>query len=227
MNTPDWVLSTELLKFLPRIKEYLADVELHGIDMAHQLWIECGMDKGPLQVHEGFFTCPVLSPDACDFYLNYGDRQPDLFQANDEEEEAYQIPEIVLPSTLHKISAELAREALWPLFHLMYGSPPNHFSSIQLARYKAGVGTGWHHDKESEATCVISLAPERHTGGGTAILPAGACAPAVILHPLPKGSALLFNGRTTLHRGLPTTKGERNLLVFWMMHHEHSSISSS
>jgi hypothetical protein len=225
MNTPRWVLSPELLDFLPKIEEFIAMVELHGIDNAHNLWLETEMDKGPLQRHEGFFTCPVLSADACDFYLEFADKQPDLFKPNAKEELEYQIPEIVLPTGLATLSRKLAEEALWPLFHLMYGTPPNHFSSIQLARYRQGLGTGWHHDEDSEATCVVSLAPERHVGGGTAILPAGATAPAVVLPPLPKGSALLFNGRQTLHRGLPTAKGERNLLVFWMMHNHNRGTS--
>lgn len=227
MKTPSWVLSAELLEFLPRIEEFLAMVDIRGIEHAHDLWLDFGMKDGPLQYHDGYWTCSVLSPDACNFYLEYADKCPDLFRPNEAEEPAYQIPEIVLPTGLSKISKVFAEEALWPLFHLMVGTPPNHFSSIQLARYKQGVGTGWHHDKDSEFTAVVSLAPERHKGGGTALLPAGVALAPVVLPPLPKGSALLFNGRSTLHRGLPTATGERNLLVFWMMHHEDSNVSGS
>ena len=224
MNTPRWVLSPELLEFLPRIEEFLAMVDLVGIDNCHDIWLDFGMHEGPLKVHDGYFTCPVLSAEGCEFYLNYADKCPDLFKPNEEEKPEYQIPEIVLPVGLSTITKELAREALWPLFHVMFGTPPNHFSSVQLARYKEGVGTGWHHDTDSEFTAVVSLAPGRHTGGGTMLLPRGAAAPARVVMPLPQGSALLFNGRSTLHRGLPTYRGERNLLVFWMMHHENNIV---
>lgn len=215
MMTPRWALNPDILDYMPKVHEFLERVgkDVDSVEDHAEL-----VRNGPLQYHGGFFTCPVLSAEGCAYFLELADKEE--FKPNELEEPAYQIPELVFGG-VHKLAAmELAEEILWPLFHIMYGTAPNHFSSIQLARYRQGVGTGWHHDTDSEASAVISLAPGRHTGGGTALRPAGALAPAVVLPPLPQGHALLFNGRTTLHRGLPTTTGERNLLVYWMMHHE-------
>lgn len=179
--------------------------------------------RSPLVEHDGFYTMRLFTPEGADYFLAASDRMADKFKPNDDEGLDYQIPEIVLyeyPELLDELSlaSNIGSAILWPLFHLMYGERPNHYSSIQLARYSGGGtrGTGWHNDSESEATCVVSLAPERHTGGGTAIRPRGALAPAVLLPPLPKGHALLFNGRCTLHKGAALESGERNLLVYWM-----------
>jgi hypothetical protein len=218
MKTPRWALDPVIVDYIPKVQEFLEKVGHHGANSVEH-WAGL-VRNGPLQYHGGFFTCPVLSAEGCEHFLYLADDEARSFEPNTDEQPEYQIPELVLTGGYMASAMELAEEVLWPLFHIMYGAAPNHFSSIQLARYKSGVGTGWHHDTDSEASAVISLAPGRHTGGGTALRPAGALAPAVTLPPLPQGSALLFNGRTTLHRGLPTTTGERNLLVYWMMHNE-------
>lgn len=179
--------------------------------------------KMPLADHGGFYTMRLLTAEGADYFLGAADRLADQFQPNAEEGREYQIPEIVMAhhgalAPHYLLARQIGEQILWPLFHLMYGNPPNVFSSIQLARYSApsNLGTGWHCDTDSEATCVVSLAPERHQGGGTELMPKGAFAPAEFLPPLPKGHALLFNGRCTLHRGVELDSGERNLLVYWM-----------
>lgn len=179
----------------------------------------------PLTMHDGFYTMNLLTRQGADYFLDAADRMADYFNPNDEEGLAYQIPEVVLnhhAGTLEEylLSGEIAQQVLWPLFHLMYGNAPNYISSLQLARYSypTNKGTGWHCDTDSEATCVVSLAPERHVGGGTMIMPRGVFSSPIKLHPLPKGHAVLFDGRRTLHRGLELEGGERNLLVYWMKH---------
>lgn len=169
------------------------------------------------------YNLRLLTPAGADYFLEAADMMADHFTPNGEEGVEYQIPEVILnrfetTKEHDALAREIGREVLWPLFHIMYGHPPNHFSSVQLARYSApeNAGTGWHSDTESEASCVVSLAPERHMGGGTMLMPYGALGPSVTIPPLHKGEALLFNGRTTLHRGLEVEHGERNMLVYWM-----------
>lgn len=208
-ETPDWAVHPELLSCIERIRAFEND--------------GAAIEDVPLQHCGGFFICPVLSAEGANYFLRMADALSSYFVPNEHEGREYQIPEVVLAqhdATAHAQAAALAEEYIWPLFKLMYGQAPNNFASIQLARYSApgNLGTGWHHDEDSEATCVISLSPERHRGGGTGLRPGGAVALPYTLPPLPKGWALLFNGRTTLHRGLPVEEGERNLLVYWMNH---------
>lgn len=170
--------------------------------------------------YDNFYVMRLLNVAGADYFLQYADDNASLFVPNETEGKAYQIPEIVL-STHHepmRLASKIGKQILWPIFHLMYGSPPDYFSSIQLARYSdpENLGTGWHCDESSEASCVVSLSPERHTGGGTMLMPYGVFGEPYILPSLPKGDALMFNGRTTLHRGLEVVNGERNLLVYWM-----------
>lgn len=189
-------------------EHYLCQVEQH-FDVLHR--------------YQNMYTMELLTKDGADYFLEAADKHAQLFEGNKDEKAAYQIPEIVLshhPELTEQdiLAKQIGMEILWPLFGLMYGSYPNHFSSVQLARYCApsNTGTGWHSDTESEASCVVSLAPERHVGGGTELLPYGAFGHRFYFPPLPKGHALLFNGRTTLHRGMEITEGQRNLLVYWM-----------
>lgn len=219
---PDWIYHRQIRPWVPVIQEFIAKAKDYGIDECHQLYYDMGMKVMPLRYHGGYYTCPILSDEACEYIVRFADNMYREFKVNPEEELPYQIPELVLSE--HSIDMDnsckaVARELIWPLFELMYGNRPNHFTSVQLARYQAMEGdikgTGWHSDESSEATCVVSLSPERHTGGGTALRVAGALKPAIIVGALPRGHALLFNGRTTMHRGLPLASGQRNLLVYW------------
>lgn len=204
--------------WLSRIHEFLDEVD---VDHLEHFWEKYSLHDMPIQVlGGGAIAAPILSPEFCEALLKSVEHVP--FLPNMAEEPSYRINEWVLgPSDDYFLGVlSAATEAIWPLFHILYGTAPNSISSVQVARYgePGPVGTGWHHDESSEATCTISLAPHLHTGGGTALRPTGAFRPAVTVPPLPQGWGLLFNGRTTLHRGLDVTSGVRNLLVYWMNH---------
>lgn len=211
------------LRMAEQIEEFLSHVGKHpDLDHVEEAFYAM-VPYRTLAEYRGFFTLALLTREGAEYFLDAADRHAALFTPNQDEGAEYQVPEIVLSHVpelreADELAREIARRVLWPIFHCIYGNPPNTFSSVQLARYAApsNLGTGWHADTDSEATCVVSLAPDRHVGGGTLLRPRGAFGPAVRLQPLPKGTALLFNGRTTLHRGVELESGERNLLVYWM-----------
>lgn len=166
------------------------------------------------------FAVPFLHPDVCGKLVDEAVRlgiehghQPNL-----EEDSPYQIPELVLKHVapeLHERCAELV-EALKIWFLLIYHVAPNSISSIQFAKYEPnGTAHGnWHHDRDSDFTAVVSLAPELFEGGGTDIR-----LNAVDYHsvpPLPAGFALIMNGKQIQHRGRAVESGVRHLLVFWL-----------
>ena len=212
------MIHPDLLEWLPAIRAFLKEVDLDNVE---ECWAKHDLDELPVRrLGDSIIVAPILAPQFCEVLLDYSRDIP--FSTNMEEEPDYRINEWVLgPSDPYFLAClDAAAKAIWPLFNLMYGKAPNSFSSVQFARYGAPgpVGTGWHHDESSEATCTVSLNPGQFAGGGTALRPAGAFSEAVCVPPLPQGWGLLFNGRTTLHRGLPVTDGVRQLLVFWMNH---------
>lgn len=164
------------------------------------------------------FSAPLLHPDVCDLLIQEI-RHPDLsWDVNDEEGEAYQIPEVVLREKLpelHQSLERFARMAMYPLMQLTWGRAPDAFESIQLAKYtpEGTRMTGWHHDQDSNMTGVVNLAPELYEGGGTDVRTGVMTFEHI--PPVPKGHVLIFNGHQTLHRGAPVESGERNILVFW------------
>lgn len=212
------MIHPDLLEWLPAIHGFMNGVSLENVE---DCWYDYGLNDLPIKrFGDQVIAAPILAPQFCEVLLDWAKYEP--FEPNLEEEPDYRINELVLgPKTPYFLACmDSAAKAIWPLFNLLYGKAPNGFSSIQIARYgePGPVGTGWHHDESSEATCTVSLNPGQFAGGGTALRPAGAFSRAVCVPPLPQGWGLLFNGRTTLHRGLPVTDGVRQLLVFWMNH---------
>lgn len=165
------------------------------------------------------YCLPLLSPVFCDALLV--ESRTFNFQPNAEEAPAYQIPEAVLAETcpqLNRTLVELFRGAAWPMLAMLDARSPAQITSVQLAKYTPlGTAHGnWHHDEDSDQTVVVSLAPELHTGGGTELMLGSAFQRKTLnIPPLPKGHALFFRGKFTLHRGLAVESGERNLLVYW------------
>lgn len=171
-------------------------------------------------VRPGIYTMPFLTPEYCNKLRVEADEMHRVFgyAVNEYEDTPYQIPELVVARYCGNLHA-----CLEVLFHRVYdvicriqmGFVPTYLRTVQFAKYEpAEVGHGnWHIDEDSDITVVVSLNPEEFQGGGTD-LRTGPLA-SIQVPALPKGHALLFNGKTTLHRGRAVTSGRRDLLVFW------------
>ncbi|MND38623.1 hypothetical protein D3C76_47710 [compost metagenome] len=162
------------------------------------------------------FGVPFLDPGYCDELVATAERVEPL--ANQAEAAAYQIPEIVLKHRLPELYAEVSSliEFLNVWFLLVFQAEAAAIASLQFAQYAPnGTAHGnWHHDRDSDLSAVVSLAPERFTGGGTDLRLS-----AVDYHsvpPLPKGYALIFAGKHLHHRGRAVEDGIRHLLVMWL-----------
>jgi hypothetical protein len=162
------------------------------------------------------YRLPLFTPEFCDHIIDRACSRP--YEVNEEEEEPVQIPELVLSEKdpeLYELLMELMPElSVWTM--LAYNTEIEEVGSIQLARYTPDsvAGGNWHHDKDSDVSFVVSLNPENFEGGGTEVRTS--LTGSIIIPPLPKGWALMFPGRLVQHRGLSVTKGQRDLLVFWL-----------
>ncbi|WYW04323.1 2OG-Fe(II) oxygenase [Pseudomonas phage vB_PpuP-Kurepalu-1] len=168
----------------------------------------------------GVYSIPMFCPYYCDLLVAEADKMGEEvgYEPNPAEEAAFQIPELVLSTicpTLFTGLSVLFERAANPLCQLLYGEAPCVHSSIQFARYEPrGTSHGnWHTDQDSDTTLVISLQPEKFSGGGTDIRTGPLSFETI--PKLPKGHGLLFQGRATLHRGRAVRSGRRDLLVFW------------
>lgn len=165
---------------------------------------------------DSVFSMPVLSPETCAALV----RASTLFkfQKNEEEEPDFQIPEVVLKHEclgLHASLSVLFDLTLLPIARLLYGMEPDNLRSIQYAQYRpTETGHGnWHVDVDSDFTVVVALS-DQHEGGGTEVKGHGFSV-AEVIPQLDVGHAMIFPGKTHLHRGMSVTSGVRNLLVFW------------
>ena len=212
-----------LQKHIGQMKCAIQMCNERGYEEAHKIWHLHNLENIPILVHGPMiFSAPVLDQEECDDMLYYADQHKSQFKVNDDEEAAYQVEELVLRWTDTSMFAQMMRimeERVTPLFQIMTGHTPGKVGSIQLARYTpdATAQSGWHVDEQSELSCVVSLGPERHTGGGTFLRPHGPAGATIFVPALPKGHALFFNGKFVHHRGAEVRAGERNLLVFWLM----------
>lgn len=163
------------------------------------------------------YSIPMLTPESCDRIVESAKKYG--YDVNEEEGVAYRIDEAVLQVKDPDLYDALGRTLLpvlnsWSL--LVYQRPVTRVASFQVAKYTPGGTkmTGFHHDRDSDVTAVISLNPGDFTGGGTDVR--------VMAHrshyisPLPKGHALFFNGKAIHHRGAEVMSGERYLLVCWL-----------
>ncbi|QRE00634.1 hypothetical protein [Pseudomonas phage Itty13] len=166
------------------------------------------------------FGLPLLDPAYCDELVAHAERlgKEVGHRPNPEEESPYQIPELVLAHVAPELHAEVVEliSFLNVWFLLIYQIEARGIASIQFAKYEPnGTAHGnWHHDRDSDLTAVVSLAPELHLGGGTDVR----MSPVDYLSvpPLPKGYALVFDGKHIQHRGRAVEAGVRHLLVFWL-----------
>ena len=166
------------------------------------------------------YVLPMFSEEYCDkLVLEAQDMARAVgYEPNPDEEEAYQIPELVLAEVCPSLFAALdvfKSRVLDVYSVLLFGARPEVTRSIQFAQYSPDQTShgNWHKDIDSDVTAVVSLQPERYEGGGTDLrLNAW---DSIHVPPAPKGYILFFNGKHTLHRGCRVTKGRRDLLVFW------------
>jgi len=162
------------------------------------------------------YKIPVLTPVQCNYFIDHA--RTKFFAPNTEEEIEYQINEHVMAETDE--GYRFVTSVLMPILNayslLIYSTPIKRIASVQFAKYSPDgtPGTGWHHDRASDVTCVVSLNPGEFEGGGTGIRTRPDSSDDV--PPLNRGMALFFNGKAIQHRGLPVTSGTRLLLVIWM-----------
>ena len=166
------------------------------------------------------YGVPFLHPDVARNLMIQGIAMGEEhgWKPNDEEEEPYQIPEIVVSHYNQRFHDLLAAQAKYlDIWHLiLYQTIPEKTTSIQFTKYDAEETDhgNWHHDKCSDFTAVVSLNPGDFVGGGTDLR----VTPVEFLTvpPLPAGFALLLNGKQLQHRGRKVEQGTRYLLTFWM-----------
>lgn len=164
----------------------------------------------------GVYSFPFLSKSMCKKLIDKSTKY--TYTVNDCEDTPYQMPEVVLADkdvALYEKMLEIFNSNIPEITKVVYAAETKEIRSIQLAKYSPEtIANGnWHIDEDSDLTLVVSLS-DAHEGGGTMIKPYG-LAEEVEIPQLPVGHALLFRGKHYMHKGLPVTKGERNILVFW------------
>ena len=137
------------------------------------------------------------------------------FEANDDEDELRQIPEIVLAEHVPELYRSMwfvVQNVLGPLINTIWQRDCRDVATIQIANYnpKNKQKGAWHHDESADISVVVPLNTDEYKGGGTEFHNHG------VLNPLPSGHALIFPSFTNLHRGLAVDSGDRYLLVFWL-----------
>jgi len=161
---------------------------------------------------------PLFTEDFCDMMLDEIKNIEHYlgFTENDDEDELRQIPEVTLQDNIPQLSSNLHSVVLNhmnPLFTAVWQRYSLKINSIQLANYnlaKREQGE-WHHDASADISVVVPLNTGDYKGGGTEFHGRG------VVPPLPRGHALFFPSFTHMHRGLKVGKGDRYLLVFWLL----------
>ncbi len=164
----------------------------------------------------GVYSVPYLSPALCIALRDHLDQLG--YCPNEDEEPEARINECVLnyadPALFNGLNG-MFYSYMRPLANLLLQLDVQSCLAIQGALYTQDgtSGTAWHKDTDSEFTVTVALSePKRFGGGGTSIWRDGE---EIDVPPLPIGHALLFAGRTTLHKGNDVTSGARHLLVHW------------
>ena len=141
------------------------------------------------------------------------------FTVNAEEDEYYQIPEVVIKYSDSDLFLELEyafNNYIAKYLQTIRFKKEFNINSIQFAKYSAtgDISKGnWHYDEDSDSTVVIYLNDD-YEGGGTQFK-TEADDGIVTVDKFEVGDSVFFNGRVVPHRGLPVTKGDRYILVFW------------
>lgn len=172
----------------------------------------------------GVVTLPWLSPEQCQYIIDTVETVP--FSVNEDEPYLAQMPEVVLQDMLPDLHDELWDKFVAELYGyilLQTGISIERIGSIQVAKYSAdGIRQGvWHHDNDSDITVTVALNDDFEGGGVEIMSTNGVLEPPYCNDSVVRGQATVFRGRTSLHRGLPVTKGNRYILVFWCKVSDH------
>ena len=164
------------------------------------------------------YTIPLFKPEFCDMLLDEVENMKLYFNftPNPEEDELRQIPEIILEQFAPDIFLSMMSvvySVMNPIFMVLWQRYIETAYSIQIANYnlKDKQQGAWHHDQTADISVVVPLNTGDYEGGGTEFHGRG------IVPPLPRGHALFFPSFTHMHRGLKVGKGDRYLLVFWLL----------
>ena len=133
------------------------------------------------------------------------------YEPNLNEDELRRSPEILLNLKCPELMKELMNslyDMATPIFYSVFGR--TFFQgTVHVTKYDSTWKGNWHHDA-GNISFVVPLNTGEYEGGGTQFHDGG------VIEPLPTGHGLFHSSFSTLHKGLPITKGERYLLVFWL-----------
>ena len=195
---------------LPTITRYMAQ---RGMDKMERTPIH-KMAKNPFP---DVYTIPIFRRSWCKMMCQEIDHMKKEFgfESNSSEDDMRQIPEIILKERCPELYTNMwfvVRNVIDPIIMSIWQRSCPDPASIQIANYNlAETGMGhWHHDDSADISVVVPLNTGSYTGGGTEFHNFGK------LKPLPSGHGLIFPSFTHNHQGLPVSKGDRYLLVFWL-----------
>ena len=210
----DWMIDQTTLAIIKDSESEI--IKFHEGDGTQEL-------KIPLQEYikeelPDVYSVPLFTEKFCDMMLDEVKNMEQYlgFSENSDEDELRQIPEITLQDNVPQLSSNLHSVVLNhmnPLFTAVWQRYSLKINSIQLANYnlaKREQGE-WHHDASADISVVVPLNTGDYKGGGTEFHGKG------VVPPLPRGHALFFPSFTHMHRGLKVDKGDRYLLVFWLL----------
>ena len=210
----DWMIDQTTLAIIKDSEPEI--IKFHEGDGTQEL-------KIPLQEYikeelPDVYSVPLFTEKFCDMMLDEVKNMEQYlgFSENSDEDELRQIPEITLQDNVPQLSSNLHSVVLNhmnPLFTAVWQRYSLKINSIQLANYnlaKREQGE-WHHDASADISVVVPLNTGDYKGGGTEFHGKG------VVPPLPRGHALFFPSFTHMHRGLKVGKGDRYLLVFWLL----------
>lgn len=215
-------------EWIPKLNGFITQVEQLGLDAIPALWDRESMWEFPLNYHaSGLWTFPLLSEEGCQFFLTLAQAAEGDFKVNPDEDAPYQMPELILKDRApgaHAVARIVWDYVIKPMCLACYGKEPDHCTAIQLCRYTPDTidGGNWHHDECSEFTVLVNIAPELYEGGEFKVFLDGPLNKPFTLKDVPKGHAILFNGRMNFHKGGVVTEGEKNLLVYWCVERNSS-----
>ena len=180
------------------------------------------MSKTPIhkvikKIHPEIYRVPLFRRKFCSMLIKEIEhmKKEIPFEANTDEDQLRQIPEIVLREHVPELYRSMwfvVQNVLNPMFNAIWQRDCKDPSTIQIANYnlKDKKQGAWHHDASADISMVVPLNTGDYQGGGTEFLKRGT------VEPLPTGHALIFPSFTHMHRGLAVESGNRYLLVFWL-----------